>query len=51
MSAEGEDLVPRFAGVGSEMGFVSGFDGGIEDIDDVRRRSLAHRPCTAFDRN
>lgn len=33
--AEGEDVLPGVAGVGGEMGVVSGLDGGVEDVDDV----------------
>ena len=35
VGAEGEDVFPGVAGVGREMGVVSGLDGAVEDVDDV----------------
>ena len=35
MGAEGEDVFPGVAGVGREMGVVSGLDEAVEHVDDI----------------
>jgi hypothetical protein len=35
VGAEGDDVFPGDAGVGCEIGVVSGLDGAVERVDDV----------------
>ena len=50
VGAEGEDVLPGVAGVGGEMGGVSGLDGAVEDVGLLVEllHELFHLLCLIF---